>query len=198
MREALADPIPCIACGAIFRPPKFQLSRGGAYGRHCSRQCWIQNGRKGPRTLKGRRVVDAGYVQLDGLNMEHRVIAERALGRRLPPKAVIHHVNEDKTDNRPANLVICPNQAFHVLLHARLRIVKRGYDPDLYKICGKCQRVLPFDGFHKNKANSSGVTGLCKQCILEWHRIARAARLAEKMGSEFANPTTATGSTIKK
>lgn len=44
-----------------------------------------------------------------------------ALGKSLPTKAVVHHMNEDKLDNRPENLVICPDQAYHMLLHKLLR-----------------------------------------------------------------------------
>lgn len=52
---------------------------------------------------------------------EHIVVAERALGRRLPKGAIVHHVNLDTHDNRPSNLVICPSEAYHRLLHKRMR-----------------------------------------------------------------------------
>lgn len=49
----------------------------------------------------------------------HIVVAEHALGKRLPPKAEVHHVNFDKSDNGPGNLVVCPNHKYHRLLHVR-------------------------------------------------------------------------------
>lgn len=53
--------------------------------------------------------------------LEHVVVAERALGKPLPPSAQVHHVNEDRGDNRPENLVVCESDAYHKLLHQRRR-----------------------------------------------------------------------------
>lgn len=69
----------------------------------------------------------------------HTVVAEKALRKPLPPKAVIHHVNEIKSDNRPANLVICPNHAYHSLLHRRIEAKKACGNPSFRK-CGYCKK----------------------------------------------------------
>jgi HNH endonuclease len=59
-----------------------------------------------------------GYV------FEHILVAEKALGRYLPEGAVLHHVNGDPADNRPENLVICPDQGYHQTLHRRKRALE--------------------------------------------------------------------------
>ena len=44
---------------------------------------------------------------------EHRLIAERVLGRRLKRNEVVHHVDLDPTNNVNSNLVIC-DQDYHL------------------------------------------------------------------------------------
>ena len=68
----------------------------------------------------------SGYIQFRAANgrqgkRQHVLVAEKALGRELPNGARVHHANGIKSDNRPDNLVICPDEAYHMLLHKRIR-----------------------------------------------------------------------------
>ena len=79
------------------------------------------------RHWKGGRKNANGYIKIyipehpksdqGGYVYEHTLIAEKALGKTLPPKAVVHHANGSR-DSGP--LVICEDIAYHHLLHQRM------------------------------------------------------------------------------
>lgn len=72
---------------------------------------------QGYRTVTGRIV----FTIAGGKKSEHVLVAERALGKPLPKGAEVHHVDENPSNNDPSNLVICPDAAYHKLLHQRQR-----------------------------------------------------------------------------
>lgn len=76
----------------------------------------------------------------DGRNrFEHVLIAERALGHPLPRGACVHHADGDPSNNHPSNLVICPDQAYHSLIHMRIRAMHACGNPSWRK-CKICHR----------------------------------------------------------
>ena len=74
-----------------------------------------------------------------GRMYEHVLVAERALGHALPAGAVVHHQNRDRTDNRPENLVVCESQAYHLLVHRRLRAYRACGHADWFR-CHYCKQ----------------------------------------------------------
>lgn len=117
--------------------------------RHMPRALVARYGSNHPLWKGGRLVTDDGYIRIklnghprsdrNGYISEHIVVAERAFGQSLPSQAVIHHVNEIRTDNRGSNLVICENEIYHKLLHQRLRTLKAGF-PVHWLTCPICHQ----------------------------------------------------------
>lgn len=81
-----------------------------------------------------------GQYQNGGQNKRTHVhIAERVLGRPLPKGAQVHHVDGDKSNNKHENLVICPDQAYHFLLHVRTEALELCGNAN-YRRCPFCQK----------------------------------------------------------
>jgi hypothetical protein len=86
-----------------------------------------QRGARNPRWNGGRCLTKNGYITVKapeghpgankyGRIYEHRLVAEQTLGRYLKPREVVHHINGDKADNRPENIVVCATQGDHIRL----------------------------------------------------------------------------------
>lgn len=76
------------------------------------------------RTSKERWIHSkTGYVMIKvkgELVYEHRVLAEKALGKPLPKGVVVHHMYAPDDNHGLFKLVICPGQEYHMLLHKRM------------------------------------------------------------------------------
>lgn len=49
----------------------------------------------------------------------HRVVAEQNINRKLKAGEVVHHLDEDISNNSPENLVICSSPSIHGRYHVR-------------------------------------------------------------------------------
>ena len=58
------------------------------------------------------------YPKFHGRN-EHRTVAEWLLGRALLPGEVVHHIDSNKRNNAPDNLMIFASQAEHAAWHKK-------------------------------------------------------------------------------
>jgi hypothetical protein len=100
-----------------------------------------------------------------GAGREHVAIAERAIGKPLPMGAEVHHVDGNKRNNASANLVICQDHDYHMLLHARARIIRAGGQHGIHRICTRCREVLTLDSFYRWSGDKQfGLQYACKRC----------------------------------
>ena len=105
---------------------------------------------KSYRSVRGKRI--------------HVLRAERALGKTLPPGAVVHHGDGSRSDDAP--LVICENQGYHRFLHVRMRVKAACGNPNTDALCGHCRRTKPFALFGSDKSSSKwlGLYRWCRAC----------------------------------
>jgi len=105
---------------------------------------------------RGTAVNGSGY-KVFGSGKEHIAVAEKAMGKKLPKGAVVHHVDENRLNNCPTNLVVC-TRAYHMVLHARMRAMAACGNPDWIKctFCGTYSDPLTMwtspvrrQGYHK-------------------------------------------------
>ena len=138
----------CYFCGQEFRVWPSTLKHHKDQKRMaCSRQCrkehlsrWIDDKRY--KASHGYIMIMKEGVKksckLSDMVYEHRVVAEQYLGRKLKSNEEVHHLNGDRADNRPENLMVSNNSKHKQLLKA-LSIV----------VCEKCGHenvVSPLDG----------------------------------------------------
>lgn len=162
----------CEHCGVSF--VSSQRGAAGRATRFCSYTCRgaALRREKHHNFRGGREVLKTGYVRLrDRTNprayrnrlFEHIVVAEAALGHALPPKAVVHHVDGNKSNNSPSNLVICQDHAYHMLLHARARRLKEFGSLEVRR-CKTCHEAKPLADFNNDRSSWDGHCDNCRSC----------------------------------
>ena len=111
----------CPVCGSHTE----KIKKDGIRAKSCSHKCYAKTrGRRG--AYKGGTVVISGYIYEyapdhprttnHGYVAQHRLVAEKNIGRYLNADEVAHHINEIKTDNRPENIQVM-KAAEHIKYH---------------------------------------------------------------------------------
>ena len=84
-------------------------------------------GDKHPQWRGGRHITKDRYIKIlkkdhpradcYGYVLRSHVIVEEKIGRLLKPEEIVHHINRDRTDDRPENLEVLENRSAHLKLH---------------------------------------------------------------------------------
>lgn len=122
----------CEKCGKpLCKPPSKATKRN-----FCSRKCHMEtlNAELNPyrmtsevrEKLRLSRLGSGkgeGYSKTYGTHT-HRIVAEKKLGRKLLKGEVVHHIDKNKRNNKPENLMIFKSQKEHAAWHAREKVIK--------------------------------------------------------------------------
>tara|TARA_R110000868_G_scaffold102014_3_gene280903 strand:- start:4635 stop:5108 length:474 start_codon:yes stop_codon:yes gene_type:complete len=122
--------------------------------------------------IDGDMLVDAnGYKRTTGDRYEHRVIVETVLGRSLQGTECVHHVDRNRSNNISTNLVVCPDQKYHLLLHARQKVVDLKGDPNTDKYCSYHMCLHNQGEFSTSPSNYDNLHNNCRTATNEYRKI---------------------------
>lgn len=116
----------CFGCGKDFKTTwnsTYMRRKRKSSKIFCSSICKNKfqklGGELSPSWKGGRRAYPSrkGYIMLNvgpkRRMLEHRYVMEKHIGRKLTSKEVVHHLNENPSDNRIENLVLCKSAGEH-------------------------------------------------------------------------------------
>lgn len=106
-------------------------------------------------------ITKKGYV-MTWKGFEHRLVWEANYGP-VPDGFCIHHINEDRQDNRIENLALVD-----ALIHRRIHGGCKLIDGEWWKPCHRCGVLKPLEaGFYKQKKGGVAPREICRTCSAE-------------------------------
>jgi hypothetical protein len=139
-QESYIKAVPCERCGKLFRQTKKR--------RHfCSQKCYRSNTRYiDPMGYVCIKMPEHPHATTNGWVREHIVVACQKIGRPLQPGECVHHLDGNRQNNIPDNLVVIP-LAVHARAH-KDNPANRKYgekNPKIKCACGCGKKFAKYD-----------------------------------------------------
>lgn len=132
----------------------------------------LRTGKLSPRWKGGRYKSNSGYIYIlnkehpfcnsKGYVREHRLVMENHIGRYLTSKEVVHHINNNPSDNRIKNLKLFKNNGLHI--SETVKSKKTG----IYRNCLHCHKNI-----YVKKCRISKNYFCSVSCSNYWHKKQR-------------------------
>lgn len=147
----------------------------------------VKDAVENPLKGKHRKVLHPdGYIYSCGKRTdrgrEHVLVAERALGKKLPKGAVVHHIDENRSNNHPSNLCIFPSRAYHALIHARMNALAVSGNAN-HRKCVYCKTYDDIKNLVINSGNRSVHHRLCHN---KYHAELKAKKMSSNKSTKAA------------
>lgn len=123
----------CHPCGAKYAESKIKVSwfkKGNSPWNKDTKGVMPKPWNKGNGEYKNRKnyhgyiliyCPEHKYANKDGYVLEHRYVYEKKINRTLESFEIIHHINENRSDNRLENLQLFASNGEHLRHHMALR-----------------------------------------------------------------------------
>jgi len=131
----------CKICGIIFNISPYRKNKA----KYCSYKCYWKSkkgqrisseteykNREENRNWKGGKIKCRNRISIlnpthpfansMGYILEHRLVAERYIGRYLLPTEIVHHIDFNSLNNNPNNLYIFKSNSKHRIFHGKNNI----------------------------------------------------------------------------
>jgi hypothetical protein len=98
-----------------------------------------------PEGYLGKTVIDGRYVY------RYRYVMEQKIGRLLMSDEIVHHINGDKTDDRPENLELSTKEE-----HSKMHMLKDRPSKKINLICSNCRKsfIIELRNYKAKKKNN--------------------------------------------
>lgn len=138
------------------------------------------------------RATTSGHVLL------HIIVAEQKLGRKLRPGETVHHLDENKMNNAPENLIVFATSGDHTAFHKGSPIYQSGdlwyaekkkSEKRICQNCGKtftscksqkyCSSICSHASYRKNQLNINDIVKLVRKYNGNFTKAAKEANVTD-------------------